>query len=244
MTYHDTASPARWFSDPSPRPGARRQLFCLPYAGAGASAFRGWAAAAGPQLEVLPVVLPGRESRYTEPFDVDIAELASAIAARADRPYTIYGHSMGGRLGFEVIRELRKRGERQPLRLCLGGCRPPDILEPLAELSSVSDEELLGRLAELGGLPAEILTEPELCELILPVLRADFTWLDTYEYEPEPPIEVPIVAFAGAEDHSVTPDDMRGWARHTTAGFDLRVEPGGHFFLHERRDHILKEALA
>lgn len=240
----DTTSLSRWFSDPSPRPRARRQLFCLPYAGAGASAFVGWAAAAGPDLEVLPVVLPGRESRYAEPFDVDIAGLASAIAARADRPYTIYGHSMGGRVGFEVVRELRRRGERQPLRLCLGGCRPPDILEPLAELSWVSDEEVLGRLAELGGLPEEILAEPELCELILPVLRADFTWLDTYEYEPGPPLEVPIVAFAGAEDRSVTPDDMRGWARHTTAGFDLRIQPGGHFFLHERREQILREALA
>ncbi|MGV9302380.1 thioesterase II family protein [Nonomuraea sp. NPDC004354] len=235
----DTSSLDRWFSTPQPRPTAPRQLFCLPWAGAGAGAFQGWAAAAGPELEVLPVVLPGREGRFSEPFDLDIAELADAVSARADRPYAFYGHSMGGRLGFEVIRELTRRGERLPRRLYLGACRPPDLVEPLAALSEVSDEELLGRLIELGGLPEELLAEPELCELVLPVLRADFTWLHEYVYEPGPPIGVPIEAFAGAEDKSVSVSAMRGWSRHTSAGFTLSVQPGGHFFLRERRDHIL-----
>nr|BFE87626.1 hypothetical protein GCM10020093_102270 [Planobispora longispora] len=117
-------------------------------------------------------------------------------------------------------------------------------MEPLAELAEVSDEEMLSRLIELGGLPEELVAEPELCELVLPVLRADFTWLREYVYRPGPPIGVPIEGFAGADDRSVPAEVMRDWAGHTSAGFTLGVEPGDHFFLRERRDHILDRVRA
>ncbi|MEV0584404.1 thioesterase domain-containing protein [Nonomuraea sp. NPDC050310] len=228
---------SRWFSVPRPRPQARALLFCLPYAGSGAVAFHGWAAAADPGLEVLSVVPPGRESRITEPIGFDVAELAQVIAARADRPYALYGHSMGGRVGFEVVRELRRRGERLPERLYLGGCRPPDRIDPLDGLSQAPDEVLLARVSALGGMPREVLDSPELLELVLPILRGDFAWLDGYRYEAEEPLPVPITAFGGADD-PVT-GAMPYWEEHTSAGFELHVEPGGHFFLHESMERIL-----
>ncbi|RJL21437.1 thioesterase domain-containing protein [Bailinhaonella thermotolerans] len=233
-----------WFSTPHHRPGARARLFCLPYAGAGAAAFRGWSAAAGPDVEVLAAVLPGRESRIRDNAPFDLAELATEVAALADRPYAIYGHSMGGRIGFELVRELRRRGVRPPVRLYLGGCRPPGLADPLAGLSAVDDETLLARLSALGGMPAELLSEPELLDLVLPALRADFGWLDAYRHREEDPLPVPITAFAGSEDPAVPAEAMRHWAAHTAAGFGLRVEPGGHFFLHEARDRILGEIRA
>ncbi|MFI6321744.1 thioesterase domain-containing protein [Nonomuraea sp. NPDC050556] len=233
-----------WFSTPHPRPGAQALLFCLPYAGAGASAFRGWSAAAGPALEVLAVMLPGREARIGDRTPVDAGALATAIAERADRPYAIYGHSMGGRLGFEVVRELRRRGAPLPAHLYVGGCRPPDLVDPLEGLSQVSDEELLGRLDELGGMSAEVMGEPELLELLVPVFRADFGWLDAHRYTPEEPLPVPITAFAGTDDRAVPVEAMRHWATHTSGAFDLHVEPGGHFFLHDSRDLILRTVAA
>ncbi|MEV2271294.1 lantibiotic dehydratase [Nonomuraea africana] len=228
-----------WFSTPHQRPGARARLFCLPYAGAGAAAFRGWSAAAGPDVEVLAAVLPGRESRIWESAAFDLGELATAVADRADRPYAIYGHSMGGRLGFELVRELRRRGAPLPARLYLGGCRPPDLADPLAGLSAADDDTLLARLSALGGMPSELMSEPELLELVLPALRADFGWLDAYRYHEDEPLPVPITAFAGREDAAVPIEAMRHWATHTAAAFDLLVEPGGHFFLHDSRDRIL-----
>ncbi|MFE3450375.1 lantibiotic dehydratase [Nonomuraea sp. NPDC059194] len=228
-----------WFSTPHQRPGARARLFCLPYAGAGAAAFRGWSAAAGPDVEVLAAVLPGRESRIWDSVAFDLGELATAVAERADRPYAIYGHSMGGRLGFELVRELRRRGARLPVRLYLGGCRPPGLADPLEGLSAVDDDTLLARLSELGGMPSELMSEPELLELVLPALRADFGWLDAYRYHEDEPLPVPITAFAGREDATAPAEAMRHWAAYTAAAFDLRVEPGGHFFLHDSRDRIL-----
>ncbi|WBB71198.1 lantibiotic dehydratase [Micromonospora sp. WMMD1128] len=225
-----------WFVSAGSRPEAPVRLFCLPYAGAGASAFRHWPAAFGPGVEVLPVQLPGRENRIMEDPRFTVAEVADAIAARADRPYAIYGHSMGGRLGFEVVRELRRTGRPLPLRLYVGGARAPHVAGPglFDGLSRADDDELLHRLRDGGGLSAELLDHPELVDLLLPLLRADFGRVDDYRYVPGEPLPVPIVAFAGDRDRAVTREQNAAWAEHTAAGFTLHDLPGGHFFLHDR----------
>ncbi|GAB2935035.1 hypothetical protein GCM10027280_23650 [Micromonospora polyrhachis] len=230
-----------WFAPTNPRSTARTQLFCLPYAGAGASAFRGWQDEIGPEVEVLPVQLPGREHRIMEDPRFTIAEVASAIAERADRPYAIYGHSMGGRVGFEVVRELRRAGRRLPNKLYVGGARAPhvDSVSLFDGLSKVDDEELLRRLAASGSLPAEILDTPELVELLLPLLRADFGRVDEYTYLPEEPLPVSIVAFSGRTDRAVTLAESQAWAEHTAAGFTLYELDAGHFFLHDVRTELI-----
>ena len=227
---------ARWFRTPIPRPEAAVRLFCLPYAGAGAGAYARWPAAFGPDVEVRAVQLPGRESRIGEPPGINPDALASVLASSAAGPYAVFGHSMGGRLAFEVVRRLAAAGVPLPLRLYLSGCRAPDQIQagPLDGLSRVGDGELVARLRAGGGLPAEVAGQPELLALLLPALRADFAWLDGYIYTPSEPLPIPIVCFAGTRDRAVPADQMRGWQRHTSAGFALHVLPGGHFFPHER----------
>ncbi|MBQ0902234.1 thioesterase domain-containing protein [Micromonospora sp. U21] len=224
-----------WFLSAGSRDPAPVQLFCLPYAGAGASAFRHFPARFGPDVEVLPVQLPGRENRISEDPRFRVTDVATAIAERADRPYALYGHSMGGRLGFEVARELRRAGLPLPLRLYVGGARAPHVTAPSAfdGLSRVDDEELLRRLRAGGGLPTGVLEHPELVELLLPLLRADFERVDGYRYRPEEPLPVPIVAFSGRADRAVTREQSAAWREHTTAGFTLHELDGGHFFLHD-----------
>ncbi|MFC0101061.1 thioesterase domain-containing protein [Micromonospora marina] len=225
-----------WFVSAGSRPEAPVRLFCLPYAGAGASVFRRWAAEFGPGVDVVPVQLPGRENRITEDPRFGVAEVADAIASRADRPYAIYGHSMGGRLGFDVVRELRRTGRPLPLRLYVGGARAPHVATPgpFDGLSRAGDDELLRRLGEGGGLPAELLAHPELVELLLPLLRADFGRVDDYRHVPGEPLPVPIVVFAGRTDRAVSREQSAAWAEHTAAGFTLHELDGGHFFLHDR----------
>ncbi|MGW4157075.1 thioesterase II family protein, partial [Micromonospora chersina] len=230
-----------WFVSAGSRPQAPVRLFCLPYAGAGASAFRRWQEGIGPDVEVLPVQLPGRENRINEDPRFDVAEVAEAIATRADRPYALYGHSMGGRLGFEVVRELRRTGRPLPLRLYVGGARAPHVTAPglFDGLSRADDDELLRRLADGGGLPAELFAHPELVELLLPLLRADFGRVDGYRYVPGEPLPVPIVAFSGRDDRAVTREQNAAWADHTAAGFTLHELAGGHFFLHDQLPELL-----
>lgn len=233
----------RWFLCPTPRPGAAKQLFCLPYAGAGPSALRAWPSAFGADVEVHLGHLPGRESRYREPAGVDHREVAAAIAQLADRPYAIFGHSFGGRLSFEVTRALRAGGATLPTRLYPSASRPPHISSNdgiLDGLSDASHDELIAGLVAGGGMPTAVLAEPELLELVLPAVRADLGWLDHYRFVEQPPLPVPIVAFAGADDQVVSAAEMHGWAEHTDAGFALRELPGGHFFLHDRLTELTR----
>lgn len=213
------------------RPDADVLLFCLPYAGGGAGAFHPWRTAFPAGVDVQPVQLPGRENRIAEPAHFTPEDVAVAIADRADRPYAIYGHSMGARLGFEVIRCLRRTGARLPSRFYVGGSRPPDLEESLVRIVDLPDDGFVRGLEALGGTPPGALDVPELRELLLPLLRADFGWIDGYRYHDEDPLPVPIVGFAGQADPSVTPDLMAGWERHTGAGFRLHTVPGDHFFL-------------
>jgi Predicted thioesterase involved in non-ribosomal peptide biosynthesis len=44
----------------------------------------------------------------------------------------------------------------------------------------------------------------------------------------------------GDNDPYVTIDEARAWQDHTSAAFDLRVLPGGHFFLTDRAPEVLE----
>ena len=227
-----TGAVDRWFVNRQPRPEAPVALLCLPYGGAGPSAFREWPAAFGAGVDVAALALPGRENRYHEPPDFALAEVADAVARRAGaRSFALYGHSMGGRIAVEVVHELHRRGGPLPVRLFLGGTRAPDLPDPFAGLSTASDAEVLDALYPLGGVPAEVLAEPELRELLLPVIRADLRWLDGNPPSRRP-VPVPLSVFAGVDDPVAGPGTMLGWLGYVGAGFALRTEPGDHFFLH------------
>jgi surfactin synthase thioesterase subunit len=225
-----------WFVIPRPRPQAAVRLFCLPYAGAGASAYRRWPAAMGADIEVIAVQPPGRENRIAEDAAFDRDDLAAAIATQIagdDRPYALYGHSLGGWDAYEVTRHLHRTGSPLPVKLYTGGCRAPHIpvTGTFAGLSTLDDNTLVARIAQGGGLHEAILAEPELVELLLPALRADFTRLDQYTHTHGDPLPVPIVAYAARADTAVTVADIQPWDRHTTAGATVHEVDGDHFFL-------------
>lgn len=222
----------RWFATPAPRADAEVLLFCLPYAGGGAGAYRRWDGLTPPELGVEPVQLPGRERRISEPPSVDPAAVTDAVLARAGgRPFGIYGHSMGARLGYEVTAELRRRGEPLPLRLAVGGARPPDEVDPMLEIVTLPDDRFAEELLAIGGTPAEVMASEELRELLLPALRADFGWLRDTPPPAEDPLPVPIDAYAGDADPVAEPETMAGWRRHTSAAFALHLVPGDHFLI-------------
>ncbi|PZS36923.1 MAG: thioesterase [Pseudonocardiales bacterium] len=217
------------------RPDAEVVLVCVPYAGGGASIYRELARRIPPHVEVLAARLPGRESRFCEEPVVSPDQLADAIEGAVQRPYAFYGHSMGARLAFETTRRLDERGGRLPQRLFIGGCKPPHLTSrgPLEGISRLPEAELIDSLTAAGGMPAEVLATPELLELVMPALRADLAWCDNYRYRPGRPVAMPIRAFAGHDDPTVTPDDMQAWEQHTASRFDLHVLPGDHFFVND-----------
>ena len=247
-TVKPSSSPAeRWLAYREVNPRARLRMFCFPYAGGGASAYRGWAAALPSNIEVCPVQLPGRESRLREPPFTSPAPLIQAIADALDSylgmPFVFFGHSMGGMIGFELTRELRRRGKPLPLHLFVAGRRAPDVPPREEPLHDLPEPEFIEELRKLKGTPEEVLQHAELMKLLSPVLRADFAVNETYVFTEEEPLEQGISAFGGLGDEEVLRDDLERWRQHTRGRFRLRMLPGDHFFLHSHKD-LVTEAVA
>jgi surfactin synthase thioesterase subunit len=225
---------------PRPNGGARFRLFTFPYAGGGGSAFRPWIADLPPEIELCVVQLPGREARWGEPPFTRMTDLVPALATgirpHLDRPYAFFGHSLGALICFELARALRAAGAPDPVHLFASAHRAPRSPNPHPEMRHMADGPFVDEIGRrYGGIPPVVLENPELVQLMLPFLRADFTVFETYQYREEPPLACPITAFGGVSDDYVRPEALEAWAQETTGGFSVRVFPGGHFFLQDHR---------
>lgn len=209
-------------------------LFCLPHAGGGASAFRTWQGTiAG--VAVRPVQPPGREARLREPGYERMAPLVATLApvlldAAGERPYAVYGHSLGALVGFELLREIRRLGGRAPAQLIVSGCVAPHCaFDDGPPVRHMTRPEVVAMMRDLGGTPHWLLADPSAVDMILPAVRADFTVKETYAYRDEPPLPTPITVLASTDDPRAGHDLQARWAEQTTAGCAVHMLAGGHF---------------
>jgi len=222
---------------------ARLRLFCFAHAGGAASTFRDWPAELPPAIDVCAIQLPGREGRIAEEpltsLAATVPAVAGAIRPLLDVPFAFFGHSMGGLIAFELARELRRTGAPQPSHLLVSGRRAPTVPTRKADIHALPTPEFLRAIRDYDGTPAEVFENEQLLELILPVLRADLTLTETYTYQPGPPLGMPVSAFYGREDPTVTAADADAWRHQTTGAFRIHELPGGHFFLQTAQQQLL-----
>ncbi len=234
------AGPGEWFVMRPAAAGARRRfrLFCFPFAGGGAAFFRGWQAVLGSDWEVIPALLPGRESRLRETpeesFDELVRHLSAALSGKLDPPFAFFGHSMGAVLAFEIARRLRDNGSPLPAALLVSGARAPQFRLGHIPGPEPTDGQLLDQLRQVNGGAGGMLDPSEALGPLLPALRADTKAYRRYVYQPGLPLPVPIHAYGGKEDPQVNPDHLKAWAAQTSSSFSLRLFPGGHFYLRQQ----------
>ncbi|MFF1716120.1 thioesterase II family protein [Streptomyces sp. NPDC058268] len=236
-----TLAASLWFRNYQPAPEAPVRLVCLPHAGGSASFYFPVAKALSPHVEVLAVQYPGRQDRRYEQPAADIETLADAVAEQLepldDRPYALFGHSMGAIVGFEAARRLEVAG-RGPTELFVSGRRAP-AHDRHGDRQPRTDEQVIAEIRSLNGTGDGLLDDPEVLEMILPALRADYGAVRRYRFRPGAALTCPVTAFTGDSDAKAPVDEVRGWEQHTVSSFELNVLPGGHFFLVDRADDVV-----
>lgn len=223
MSVVETPWVVRWTQPAEPR----LRLYCLGRAGAGATPFRPWEELVGPDVELCAFRLPGRENRIREAPLASAAavveELAAVVADDAETPFALFGHCAGALVVFELARALRRQGLPSPVALFVGEQVAPATAGPPGD-GKLTRDDLLRRLEALGGTDGKLLRSDEFLALMEPALRADFRLVDTYAYEPERPLHLPISVLAGAERAEV--DALTAWRAETTRAFTLRLLRG------------------
>jgi len=187
-------------------------------------------------VEVCSIQPPGREHRLAEraftEFQPYVESLTETLEDWLDLPSVFFGHSLGALTAFEAARLLRERSGKGPVALFASACRSPQSATWERKVHQLPDDQFLEELRRLNGTPQEALDHPELMELMLPIVKADFAVYESYVYAAGPALDCPIHVLGGVGDERVTRDDLAGWGKQTTGGFSVRMFPGDHFFLH------------
>lgn len=235
-----------WLVVPHPNPQASCRLFCFPFAGGGATLFRSWSPAVPATLELCAVQLPGREERLHQPplstWPDLLAELTLALAPWLDKPFALFGHSLGARVALALAQHWHS--QYAPRHLILSACPAPGISH-LPPLHSLPDSDLIAAVdARYGNIPQALLAQPELLALFLPSLRADFMLYETYADHaatgPAGPLSCPLAVLGGLQDPLVSRQDLLAWRAQTTGRFTIRMFPGNHFFLKNAQSPLLQ----
>ena len=226
------------------RSSAAVRLVCFPYAGGGPSVFVRWQDCMPREVEILAVHLPGREARFKEQPDSDFAatidSIIDAVRHLLPLPTVYFGHSLGGLMAFETARRLEQRdlGET-PLQLVLSGCSPPHIDKSGEDgpIWRLGDTRFVEKLRELNGTPQEFLDSPELLELFMPLLRADFRLADEARRSIRGRTGIPMAVHGGTDDE-ITLEELQEWQRYATEPVPVQMFPGNHFFLNTGREAV------
>lgn len=223
------------------------RLFCFPFAGGGAPAYRLWPQHLPDDVEVISLHPAGRAHRLREPpltsIDAMVAAAVDALEPWMDRPFALFGHSLGAVVAGETARVLQARG-RAPAHVFVSA-RSPER-KGKAQIHTLPDPEFIEAMnRRYQGIPAEILREPEILELLLPPLRADIMALETFYPDPDrPKIVSPVTVYGGSLDPQVSFENLEAWEAETTAGCRIRVFDGDHFYIDPQRTALLADISA
>lgn len=211
-------------------------LFCFPYAGSGASIFYSWANYLDPKINIYGFQAPGKEDRISEDLVVDLNTLiqnaVQELKQIINKPFALFGHSMGSVLAFEIAKFLESEN-LTPKLVILSGRPPPEFGLRMNPISHLEDKELITELRKLEGTDTRILENEELMELLLPIIRADFRISESYKSSSNLKISSPMIAIGSEEDPWLNELEFNEWKQYSHNTTKIQFFPGGHFYLKE-----------
>lgn len=230
-----------WLYIPRPEPAAQKRLLVFHHAGASSAAYYSWVQKFPASIEVVLADLPGRGPRFKETLLTDMEEVIAgfhgALEDCMDKPFSFFGHSLGGVVAYLLTIEEERCEKRLPEHLFISSAQPHWSEQ---HIEGSDRPALINYMRNMGGTPQIVFDTEEFLNLTLKVLRHDLKLLE----RPAPqmrPVNCPIHAFVGNSDSSVPVENAEQWRDWTTKLFDLRVFAGGHFFLTQYTDELIHE---
>lgn len=223
---------------------AKINLFCFPYAGGNESIYLPWVKDLPNSVNLCPIELPGRTSRFNEKAYNNmgnlIDDLIKDFANLTDKPYILMGHSLGSCVAFELMHRCKLAGIRLPEHFIASGSSAPHIKEDLKEIYKLPKDEFIEELRRLDGTPEEVLNNDEMMTLSLPSILADFELSETYTYTGSDIFDCPITVFHGDQDSEISLHEVEAWDKHFTYSADIHIIQGGHFFIEKNKKTVLE----
>lgn len=235
----------KWFQCIVDSQNAEHCLICFPYAGGGASVYSNWHTLKQTGISVWTLSLPGRGHRYHEKPVTSLVPLLEQLIPEvlkisANKSVSFFGHSMGALIAYELACLLEQKNMLEISKLFLSGRSPVSQQDDEPAYHLLSDTVLMSKLIDMGGIPKEIQEHPEMLQLMLPTLRADFELIETWQSESSSTSKCPIIALAGSDDSRASVEKMEHWDSHTRSTFKLHEFDGGHFFLSDHQSDIIQ----
>lgn len=227
--------------------GARRSVIVFPHAGGAAAAYRTFASAvAAGGADTYIVQYPQRADRLAHPAPDTIEELAADLFAVGDwatlGELRLFGHCMGALVAFEFARIADQRGT--PVRhLWASASQAPSAVAGSARVPT-SDRELLADMVALGGTDPRLLADADFLDLLLPSVRADYAAWNRYTRDETATVSADVHALGGAGDRRVDEKSLRQWAVHTSGAFSFELFDGGHFYLDDHSEALVRQVNA
>ncbi|MDR1550948.1 MAG: thioesterase [Hungatella sp.] len=220
-------------------------LFCFAYAGGSASIFKKWDKFISGSVQIVPVEIPGRGTRFLEPLCGDMEQLVSMIYQQFiqqmnEKEYSLYGHSMGSWIVHYLLFKIAENGDRMPENVYVSGKEAPHIRKKGVLFHELEDGEFMRKIYRLGGTPLELLENEEFLTIYIPILKNDYKLIETCHYQkPQKRYHMDITVFNGIEDE-LTTEDIYGWKEYTDGAFQVCNFDGGHFFIHDHAREMLQ----
>ena len=235
----------KWYVTYKKNPQAILRIFCFPHSGGGASTYFPWVDKLTSSLELVSIQLPGRENRFYESLennlDVITDELCKEFDQYNEKPFILFGHSLGALLCYEFVKSIHKFYDVLPKHMFVSAAKAPHLPFRMKKLSHLSDNELIEEISIYGEIDKTLKENSQILSMFLPVFRSDFSIGENYFYEETPPHSFDITAFYGENDSTVREEEINAWKKHTVGHFKSISFEGGHFFIKDKQDEILKE---
>ncbi len=228
---NENENQSKWWSG-KVNPKAKIHLYCFHDAGGNSSLYNEWDSL-DPSFELRAIQLPGRRNRVSESPISNMEELVRMLVAEIttqskETPFVFFGHSMGGAIAYEVMKQLSVQNMKLPLMLVTSST-PTLFNYDRSKVSNQLDEKSL--IKRFPHLSASNIKDDQIRNELIRVMRADLELLDSYYYTKSPKFNIPIISLRGIEDDGISLEQIENWNKETTGSHEVIERPGGHRYI-------------